>query len=532
MSAPIPSPSLATPAASARQPTQQPNRTSGNLQNEDEEADEERCEGQSEQTPQRLKRPDPGTSTPNSSSKTSAASAQSSLDTAILEYLEGRKQQQEDELDTFFKSMATSMRKMPENTRAMLKFKIHELVHRAEMETMYQMHSSQASVWDSSMDSSLGSQRMCEIKSMAGEKPGASTNVLWGLFKFSFMYCTYYKSVKVYTTVHKLVCIELLLVMTDKTSSKTNSLGSEQEDTPIFGTNGSENEDQCDTCFAFKPGNISAATWAEHCLKKDTRAMKQKDKEEAGEKNLLVCMDLQGLLLCPKLQASALYYKTKLGIHNFTIFDMVSHDATNYLCIEGEAGLSANEFASCIVDYLEAHPELKPALKQCPPQVTTATEKQKPVIQKFLQRGHTQMECDSVHSIIAGTYMSLCLSLLSEYAAVIRGASFIPRPYQVRYVDHTFFMDFSQVNLCKSIQSGKNTGDPIVHDLRAIRYYMDGDWEPYPSPYLRRKSSITTVTPLYTSRQKIKQLKFKHLREQKKVLPQDFHASYDGLHHE
>lgn len=95
-------------------------------------------------------------------------------------------------------------------------------------------------------------------------------------------------------------------------------------------------KDQCDTCCAFKAGNIEAATWEEHCIKKDTaRAMKQKDKEEAGEKTLVACMDLQGLLLCPKLQASALYYKTKLSVHNFTSFDMTSNDAANYLWHEG-----------------------------------------------------------------------------------------------------------------------------------------------------------------------------------------------------
>lgn len=55
-----------------------------------------------------------------------------------MEYLGSRKQHQEDELDAFFKSMATSMRKMPAHTKAKLKFKIHELVHMAEMESMYE----------------------------------------------------------------------------------------------------------------------------------------------------------------------------------------------------------------------------------------------------------------------------------------------------------------------------------------------------------------------------------------------------------
>ncbi len=225
-------------------------------------------------------------------------------------------------------------------------------------------------------------------------------------------------------------------------------------------------KDQCDTCCAFKAGNIDAATWEEHCSQKDiARAMKQKDKEEAGDKKLLVCMDLQGLLLCPKLQASVLYYKTKLSVHNFTIFDMASHDVTNYLWHEGEAGLSANEFASCVINYLVAHPSYEEYI------LRFATGKRKTVTQKFLERGHTQMECDSVHSVIERRLRNREISVPAEYAAVIQGAHSNPRPYQVRYVDHTFFSDFSQVNLCKSIRPGKTTGDPTVHDLRAIFYH-------------------------------------------------------------
>ena len=58
--------------------------------------------------------------------------------------------------------------------------------------------------------------------SMAGEKPGAPANVLWGLFKFSLLcfFLSFYKSFKVYTAVYKRVCIEMFLVMTDKTSSE------------------------------------------------------------------------------------------------------------------------------------------------------------------------------------------------------------------------------------------------------------------------------------------------------------------------
>ncbi len=205
-------------------------------------------------------------------------------------------------------------------------------------------------------------------------------------------------------------------------------------------------KDQCDTCCAFKAGNIEATTWEEHCAKKDeARAEKAKDKELASDNILVTCMDLQGLLLCPKLQASALYYKMKLGVHNFTIYNMASHEASNYLWHEGEAGLSANQFASCIVHFLEAHPTYNEYIlwsDGCGYQnrnlilsnalLKFATEKKKQVTQKYLERGHTQMECDSVHSVIERKLRDRDIHVPAEYAAVVRGAHSSPKPYEVK----------------------------------------------------------------------------------------------------
>lgn len=224
-------------------------------------------------------------------------------------------------------------------------------------------------------------------------------------------------------------------------------------------------KNQCDTCCAFKVGNIDAIKWEEHCRKKDqARAEKARDKELASENTLVATMDLQGLLLCPKLQASALYYKMKLGVHNFTIYDVASHEATNYIWHEGEAGLSASEFASCIVHFLEAHSTFTEFIlwsDGCGYQnrnlilsnalLKFATEHKKCVTQKYLQRGHTQMECDSVHSVIEKKLRGRDIHVPAEYVAVIKGARSRPGPYNVKYVDHTFFKDFNKVNLCKSI---------------------------------------------------------------------------------
>ena len=71
-------------------------------------------------------------------------------------------------------------------------------------------------------------------------------------------------------------------------------------------------KDQCDTCCGYKAGNVDEQTYAEHIRKKhEATAAKEADKQNADElRHNVLTMDLQSLLLCPKLQASSLFYKT------------------------------------------------------------------------------------------------------------------------------------------------------------------------------------------------------------------------------
>ncbi|KAL1276526.1 hypothetical protein QQF64_036149, partial [Cirrhinus molitorella] len=91
-------------------------------------------------------------------------------------------------------------------------------------------------------------------------------------------------------------------------------------------------KDQCNICCAFKTGNLPDDKWQHHLLKKEeARAEKLSDKSKASNNIMVICMDLQALLLCPRLKASALYYKTKLAVHNFTVYNMLTHSATCYV---------------------------------------------------------------------------------------------------------------------------------------------------------------------------------------------------------
>ncbi|XP_062374758.1 uncharacterized protein LOC134062673 [Sardina pilchardus] len=315
-------------------------------------------------------------------------------------------------------------------------------------------------------------------------------------------------------------------------------------------------KDQCDTCCAFKTGNLPDDEWQHHLLKKEeARAEKMSDKSKTNSNIMVICMDLQALLLCPKLKASALYYKTKLAVHNFTVYNMLTHSATCYVWHEGEGSLSASEFVSCVVDYLSAHTEpdtfilwsdgcgyqnrnavLSSAL------LLFAMKKNKVVIQKYLEKGHTQMECDSVHSVIERRLRDQDVYVPAEYVSLMKRARVKPHPYDVKYIDHTFFQDFSKLRLCKSLRPGVRPGDPTVHDIRAIRYNSNGtmdfkinhsdDWHPHPTHQLRNSISDNhPVTPLYSDRLRIKELKFNHLQDLKGVIPKDYHSFYDNLLH-
>lgn len=94
------------------------------------------------------------------------------------------------------------------------------------------------------------------------------------------------------------------------------------------------------------------------------------------------------------------------------------------------------------------------------------------IIQKFLQRGHTQMEVDSMHSTIERKVRNRKINVPADYIPICKSAC-IKSPYTVEYLTHDFFKSFSSITFCKSIRPGNKKGDPIVTNLKAIKYEPD-----------------------------------------------------------
>lgn len=85
--------------------------------------------------------------------------------------------------------------------------------------------------------------------------------------------------------------------------------------------------------------------------------------------------------------------------------------------------------------------------------------------QKYHEKGHTQMECDSMHSCIERELKNKEINVPADYVLVCRKARKHPRPYHVKYLDHTFFKDFSKPIIYRSIRPDITVGGPKVCHL-------------------------------------------------------------------
>lgn len=317
-------------------------------------------------------------------------------------------------------------------------------------------------------------------------------------------------------------------------------------------------KDECDTCCAHKAGNLSDEEHKIHLsLKTAARQEKNKDKEAAikGEVHV-VTADLQAVMLCPYLNASALYFKTKLCVHNFTVYNLGNHQATCYWFDETVTDLRATTYASFFVDYIRNLLENDPKdviiyTDGCTAQnrnnvvsnalLRLAVQYNVTITQKFLEKGHTQMEVDSVHSVIERKLKNREIHLPSQYAMISKEARIKPFPYDVVIPDYTFFKDYSRKDylVYESIRPGRVAGDRCVTDIRVLRYNTNGtiDYKlMYSDEYMRLprrakpiESLLLEPPQLHDGPQKITKTKFNHLQELKTVIPNDCHEFYNNL---
>lgn len=155
-----------------------------------------------------------------------------------------------------------------------------------------------------------------------------------------------------------------------------------------------------------------------HKNKELSRNAKADDKKRslADKKFACACYDLQKVLPVPKAEVSQLYYKRKLAVYNFTVYDMGNKQGYCYMWHEAIAHRGSTEIATCVAKFLtrEAHNGVKEVTfysDNCAGQnknqfivamyaKAVLTSNIEIITHKFLGKGHTQNEGDSMHSVI------------------------------------------------------------------------------------------------------------------------------------
>lgn len=318
-------------------------------------------------------------------------------------------------------------------------------------------------------------------------------------------------------------------------------------------------KDMCDTCVEYESGNLPKVQWEKHIKEKErAQEEKRKDKENAERKECYVLtMDLQAVKTCPAKQASMLYFKTKLCCHNFTLFDLAIKEVICYWFDETDTDLQASTFATMVVDFIKRKSYYidkdKPIIiysDGCTYQnrnavlanalLSVSYQYEVTIIQKFLVKGHSQMECDSVHATIEKRLKNKDIEIPNDFHRATIDARQKPFPYEVVSPKYNFFINYNTNLVYESIRPGKKTNEPTVTQIRALRYEkgviyytldFDHEFKELPRRPKGKPKLLEDFPRLHENKLPITYKKYKHLQEIKSKIDENYWPFYDNLPH-
>jgi hypothetical protein len=151
----------------------------------------------------------------------------------------------------------------------------------------------------------------------------------------------------------------------------------------------------------------------------DALTMKKADKEAAAASSdtlRAITFDLEAVLTTPFAGDSQIYYKRKLAVYNFTVYEGHSADGFCFMWDETEGNRGAAEIATCLIKYLKGLPDtvshVTAFCDTCAGQnrnqflaaallhAVQSMPNLKLVDIKYMESRHSYLEADSMHSCI------------------------------------------------------------------------------------------------------------------------------------
>ncbi|KAK7500448.1 hypothetical protein BaRGS_00008355 [Batillaria attramentaria] len=269
-------------------------------------------------------------------------------------------------------------------------------------------------------------------------------------------------------------------------------------------------------------------------LKMRAKAEKTQDKELAKKDPTkhVVTLDLQAVLPTPCGLVSQLYYKRKLSVYNFTVYSLADGKATCFVWDETNGRRGSVEIATCLFLYLKSLPVtvkdvilysdccggqnrnqyLAAAFLYALENIPNIS-----ITHKYLETGHTQMECDSMHSAISFAKKANPVFIPSGWDIIVRMAR-RTNPYTVIPIRFTQILDFKYLasQIIRNTKVDKNNKRLCLSSSSARR---------------RQPDLAQIIRPRYTEKLPVSEAKKRDLVSlcRSGVIPEDHHPFYENL---
>jgi hypothetical protein len=259
-------------------------------------------------------------------------------------------------------------------------------------------------------------------------------------------------------------------------------------------------KDQCLVCTKYEEEKRKGAVtqdiqeaFDKH-QKRKLRAREEKENDKLAAKgatNLHVAtFDLQAVLYTPCTLVSQICYARKLNCYNLTCYNLSSKSGTCFLWSEVDAKKGSCEIGTCLTLHLQSLPQnIKHVVlysDTCTGQNrnqfmaasllhTVATHEHISTIdQHFLESGHTQMECDAMHSAIEFAKSKTSIYVPSQWDTVLQMAR-RKDPYTVVPLKYYDIWNFKEVAAQRLQNTKIDTNGKRVNwfQMRWIRYRRD-----------------------------------------------------------
>ena len=334
-------------------------------------------------------------------------------------------------------------------------------------------------------------------------------------------------------------------------------------------------KDQCNICTRYNQsiseGSVTdeMRTEYEKHQNRKVRARQEKDNDKDTAKTstntFVATFDLQSVLYTPCTLVSLMYYMRKLCCYNLSVYNVSSQAGTCYVWSETDGGRGSCEVATCLrlqllslplnIDHVILYSDAcggqnrNQVIATSLLDAVTATNNIKIIDHKFLESGHTHMECDSMHAAIEFAKKKTAIYIPSQWDTVIRMAR-RKNPYTVIPIKHEDIIDFKQVkaqkikNVRMTTEGKKVNWTKIrwmrfqkdIPDTCFIKYEYDEEFQSIKVTGSKRGCGLDVVPsePLptrYVSKLPISAAKKKDLLNLCKsgVIPSEFHIFYKSL---